>query len=270
MSSDNNNDQSQKIMTSHFTRSRGRYGSSENDCVKRARKMQPLKRKEMESNVVVDQSVPSGFICPLTLEIMFDPVLDAQGNTFERSALFQWLKHSPTSPVSRQPLNERMVTTNNALRDTIHELMGPAWVLQHNETEEQKQEKRMKGDHCGSGAGNAGKEMSRHRSKIDCFLQNTSKEIGGIELSLNSEGCCALRYDSITIVLDVPENVGVFCLYTKDLIRFITPLNQDQICRRALELNFLQGTTNTSCRRLFFLPTQSSKSIHFHYLPRVF
>jgi U-box domain len=244
MNSNNTEDQCQKIMTSPFTRSRGRQRRSETDCVKRSRKIQPMKRKEMETYAVTEQSVPSGFICPLTMEIMFDPVLDAEGNTFERSALFQWLKHSPTSPVSRQPLNERMVTSNNALRDTIHEFMGSAWVLQRKTVEETKPEKRMKVEQGDSCIGNAAKEMSRSRSKIDCFLQNTSKEIGGIELSLNSDGCCAFRYDSITIVLDVPENVGVFCLYTKDLIQGITQTNQDQICRRAMELNFLQGKSS--------------------------
>lgn len=252
MNSDNTDDQCQKIMTSPFTRSRGRQRSSENDCAKRSRKIQPIKRKERESIAVSEQSVPNGFICPLTMEIMFDPVLDAEGNTFERSALFQWLKNSPTSPVSRQPLNERMVTSNNALRDTIHEFMGSAWVQQRKATEETKPEKRMKGEQgIAIGTSNTGKEMSRSRSKIDCFLQNTSKEIGGIELSLNSDGCCAFRYDSITIVLDVPENVGVFCLYTKDLIQGITQTNQDQICRKAMELNFLQGTSFSGM--LFYL-----------------
>jgi U-box domain len=244
MNSDNTEDQCQKIMTSPFTRSRSRQRRSDTDCAKCTRKIQPMKRKEMESYSVADQSVPSGFICPLTMEIMFDPVLDAEGNTFERSALFQWLKHSPTSPVSRQPLNERMVTANNALRDTIHEFMGSAWLLQRKTSEETKPEKKMKGEQGTSSIVNAGKEMSRSRSKIDCFLHNTSKEIGGIELSLNSDGCCAFRYDSITIVLDVPENVGVFCLYTKDLIQGITQASQDQICRRAMELNFLQGTSD--------------------------
>lgn len=183
-------------------------------------------------------SAPRGFICPLTMEVMFDPVLDAEGNTYERSSLLKWLEHNQTSPVSRQPLNDRMIIANNAMRDTIHEYMGAAWV-------QQRKAERENEPH---GTQNSEKIPSRMRSKIDCFLRNTCNELGGLDLKLDADGCCAFRYDTITIVLDVPDQVGVFCLYTKDLLQG-NGLDQDKLCRRAMELNFLQGTARESCLR---------------------
>jgi hypothetical protein len=171
---------------------------------------------------------PSGFCCPLTMEPMFDPVLDSEGNTYERSALLTWLKDNRTSPVSRQPLNERMVITNNALRETIHEFMGPEWVA------------RQKAEHTRVKTTTI--LPSRMRSKIDCFLQHMCHELGGLDLKLNEYGCCAFQYDGITIVLDVPEHIGVFCLYTKNML---TGCFGKQIYQCALELNFLQGKTVT-------------------------
>ena len=49
-----------------------------------------------DSDVASDASsarVPKGFICPLTMEVMFDPVLDAEGNTYERLAVLEWHYH---------------------------------------------------------------------------------------------------------------------------------------------------------------------------------
>lgn len=229
-----------------------------------------LRREGAEEphTTTTDRNVPSGFVCPLTMEVMFDPVLDAEGNTFERISLLQWLKQSPTSPISRQPLSERMVTRNNALRESIHEFMGNEWVKQRQiATEKAIQSSVEPGITKSSKCASSSNEISRARAKIDCFLKNTSKEIGDIELKLNADGCCAFRYDTITIVLDVPDHVGVLCLYTKDLIHGISDYDQDLLCRRAMELNFLQGETRGGC--LSVRSTDLGREIMFSYTDRV-
>jgi hypothetical protein len=169
-----------------------------------------------------DCDVPKGFICPLTLDIMYDPVLDHEGNTFERRAIMEWLRRKRTSPVSRQPLNDKMLIPNNALRETIHELMGSDW---------------------------SDNQLRKHppvvlpmrglsfRAKIDCYLQSISQEISGINLCLNDQGHCIFQCDNISIVLFVPESVGVFCFYARHLI----PVATDSVKDLILELNFLQG-----------------------------
>ncbi len=42
---------------------------------------------------------PSSFLCPITHELMTDPVIDPDGNSFERSAIENWLKEHSTSPI---------------------------------------------------------------------------------------------------------------------------------------------------------------------------
>jgi U-box domain/Tir chaperone protein (CesT) family len=256
-------------MSTKIKKSKLQRGSStQNESSKRTRR-----EHAVQSLTTTECNVPSGFVCPLTMEVMFDPVLDAEGNTFERMSLLQWLKQSPTSPISRQPLSERMVTSNNALRESIHEFMGVEWIAQR----QQAMETVMKSGsgECTTTTNNSnnnnctttGKEISRARAKIDCFLRNTSKEIGDLELKLNADGCCAFRYDTITIVLDVPDHVGVLCLYTKDFIHGISHLDQDLLCRRAMELNFLQGETRGGC--LSVRTTEAGKEIMFSYTDRV-
>lgn len=41
----------------------------------------------------------SSFYCPITQELMTDPVVDPDGNSYERSAIEAWLKNNSTSPI---------------------------------------------------------------------------------------------------------------------------------------------------------------------------
>ena len=43
-------------------------------------------------------------ICPITQEPIKDPVFAPDFHTYERSALEQWLRTNPTSPMTRQPM----------------------------------------------------------------------------------------------------------------------------------------------------------------------
>ncbi len=46
--------------------------------------------------------LPLSFRCPLTLQLMRDPVITASGQTYERSALESWLRCRETSPQTRE------------------------------------------------------------------------------------------------------------------------------------------------------------------------
>ena len=43
---------------------------------------------------------PPSFICPLTLELMVDPVTAADGHSYESAAIKQWLQSSALSPLT--------------------------------------------------------------------------------------------------------------------------------------------------------------------------
>jgi hypothetical protein len=178
------------------------------------------------------------FLCPLTLDIMFDPILDSHGNTYERRALMKWIKEHRTSPVSRQPLSDCLVIPNIALRETIHEFMGSEWVS------EREREQRVQS--LAEPTLNVPTSSSTLRAKVDCYLRGASSELYGLDLTLNDEGCCAFRYDDITFVLDVPEKVGLFFFYTKNLLPGdlegdLEESARNRLHRKALEFNFLQG-----------------------------
>lgn len=48
--------------------------------------------------------------CPLTLDIMVDPVIAADGITYDRAAIANWLRDNNTSPITRQEISSTLIT----------------------------------------------------------------------------------------------------------------------------------------------------------------
>ncbi|KAK9164940.1 hypothetical protein Scep_000131 [Stephania cephalantha] len=64
--------------------------------------------------------IPHEFLCPITLEIMTDPVIVASGQTYERESIQKWLESNHrTCPKTRQPLAHLCLAPNFALRNLI-------------------------------------------------------------------------------------------------------------------------------------------------------
>jgi hypothetical protein len=56
----------------------------------------------------IDIDVPSFFVCPISLEIMKDPVTVSTGITYDRESIEKWLisKKNKTCPVTKQQLSD--------------------------------------------------------------------------------------------------------------------------------------------------------------------
>ncbi|XP_057966320.1 U-box domain-containing protein 15 [Malania oleifera] len=64
--------------------------------------------------------IPHEFLCPITLEIMTDPVIIATGQTYERESIQKWLdSNRRTCPKTGQTLSHLSLAPNYALRNLI-------------------------------------------------------------------------------------------------------------------------------------------------------
>ncbi|KAK9079229.1 hypothetical protein SSX86_000899 [Deinandra increscens subsp. villosa] len=65
--------------------------------------------------------VPTFFVCPISLELMKDPVTLATGITYDRESIEKWLftKKNNTCPVTKQVLLDLDLTPNHTLRRLI-------------------------------------------------------------------------------------------------------------------------------------------------------
>jgi len=71
-------------------------------------------------------SLPNTCYCPITMLPMVDPVMGPDRQTYERSAIEQWLDTHCVSPVTRQVMMKTQLIPNIALREVIEEYMKMA------------------------------------------------------------------------------------------------------------------------------------------------
>ena len=63
--------------------------------------------------------MPDDYICPITSEIMTDPVSALDGFTYERAAITEWLRTKDTSPKTGATLESKALIPNYNLRSVI-------------------------------------------------------------------------------------------------------------------------------------------------------
>tara|TARA_B110001450_G_scaffold211555_1_gene203183 strand:+ start:508 stop:2769 length:2262 start_codon:yes stop_codon:yes gene_type:complete len=62
----------------------------------------------------------SSFYCSITHEIMTNPYIDNEGNSYEYDAICTWLERNDTSPITRNKLYKTHLKPNRALLDVIN------------------------------------------------------------------------------------------------------------------------------------------------------
>jgi hypothetical protein len=66
-----------------------------------------------------EETIPDHFLCPITHEKINDPVVAADGYSYEKTAIEQWLAQHKTSPMTGAALLHRMLIPNHNLRSQI-------------------------------------------------------------------------------------------------------------------------------------------------------
>ncbi|CAN9497805.1 unnamed protein product [Ophioblennius macclurei] len=80
------------------------------------RKIEALKAEQVGS----DSEAPDEFLCPITRELMKDPVIAADGFSYERESMEGWIRgKKKTSPMTNLPLPTTLLTPNRSLKMAI-------------------------------------------------------------------------------------------------------------------------------------------------------
>lgn len=72
---------------------------------------------------------PPSFYCPISQQVMHDPVVVSDGHTYERRHIERWLQERNTSPVSNEELPQKAVFPNHALRNAISEYFDQVFSI---------------------------------------------------------------------------------------------------------------------------------------------
>ena len=83
-----------------------------------------LGRREAGHGTKRTASLPPQFLCPITGELMREPMTTSDGHAFERSAIERWLATHSTSPMTGMPLGHTSLAPAHALRQLIENATG--------------------------------------------------------------------------------------------------------------------------------------------------
>ncbi|KAI5613719.1 WD repeat, SAM and U-box domain-containing protein 1, partial [Silurus asotus] len=79
-----------------------------------------LRKIEELKMAPVSDGIPDEFLCPITHEVMKDPVIAADGYSYEREAIEGWIKtKTRSSPMTNLPLQTTLLTPNRTLKMAI-------------------------------------------------------------------------------------------------------------------------------------------------------
>ena len=70
-----------------------------------------------------ENSIPESFICPITQNIMSDPVVTPYGISYEKSAIEDWLNKNNNDPIAQKPLKKEDLVRNYALKGIIEDFI---------------------------------------------------------------------------------------------------------------------------------------------------
>ncbi|GMF24919.1 unnamed protein product [Phytophthora lilii] len=90
--------------------------------------------EDYEDEVMEDEgepAVPEQLICPITGCPMMDPVVAADGHSYEREAILQWFTSSDISPMTGMHMPTKQVFSNFTLRQLSEEVQAAATRRQH-------------------------------------------------------------------------------------------------------------------------------------------
>lgn len=77
----------------------------------------------MESIMFQSHQIPPTYVCSITNQIMLEPVTAADGHTYEREAIEQWLETYDTSPITKNILEHKRLMPNQDMQAAILEFL---------------------------------------------------------------------------------------------------------------------------------------------------
>ena len=115
--------------------------------------------------------IPQEYTCPITQELMVDPVISRYGQSYERKAIIEWLASGTHDcPLTRQPLSLANLVTNHRLRAQIEGWCDRQGMV--SPIEAQKQLKRLQKQKAkqeqGGSASNMDEEESSDEEEFVC------------------------------------------------------------------------------------------------------
>mmetsp|Transcript_39170 Transcript_39170/g.44668 ORF Transcript_39170/g.44668 Transcript_39170/m.44668 type:complete len:305 (+) Transcript_39170:123-1037(+) len=97
-----------------------------------------------------NRPLPDVYNCPITFDIIHNPVIDKDGTTYGRRAIVKWIKRNGKSPTTREEASINDLYPNNAIRDLILEELNKSEDSIHPSIRKWKEQKQQEDDEVSS------------------------------------------------------------------------------------------------------------------------
>jgi tetratricopeptide (TPR) repeat protein len=162
-----------------------------------------------------EASVPNEFVCPITLEIMTDPVIAKDGNSYERSAIEDALQRRQICPKNNiTPCTVADLISNINLRNAIQTWQAEQ-DRQAKESRQQTEEAKQTGQAKQAGETKQSKKRKKTKAPSNQSTTTTSEtttQEQSAYLSTNTKWLLAVGVTAITATLGV-----LYCYYNGTL-----------------------------------------------------
>tara|TARA_B110000208_G_scaffold191771_1_gene260017 strand:+ start:79 stop:753 length:675 start_codon:yes stop_codon:yes gene_type:complete len=74
--------------------------------------------------------IPTMLCCPITNEIISDPVIDKDGHTYEKFAIVEWLSINSISPITRTPMDVNDLIPNRVYKSAMEFFFADSCAIQ--------------------------------------------------------------------------------------------------------------------------------------------
>jgi ankyrin repeat protein len=203
------------------------------------------------------------FNCPITQQLMFDPVIASDGHTYEREAIEKWLEKNNTSPMINTVLQHKYLAPNFFAKKTIEQFLKDNnvcseekfWeVIKEGNVEELKKinflERHLesKDDNSGSSPFTVAVER-RHLAVAKILLENGAK----IDHK-NASGWTVLHwaaggyFDIVKFLLDHGANIEATDAYGETALHSAAECGDEDIVKLLLERGANYHATNKDNR----------------------
>ncbi|XP_047327905.1 U-box domain-containing protein 9-like [Impatiens glandulifera] len=162
---------------------------------------------------VVSTAVPEVFRCPISGELMMEPVVLASGQTYDRPFIQKWLKHGKrTCPLTQKMLNDPNLTPNHLVRELILQ-----WCKE-NDIDLSNTSPTIDDEAI----------MGSHRARLDSLLLRLSSS------SLHDKKEAAKELRSLT--KRMPQFRALFCESPNSLSKLLSPMSSSDSVIAHLDL----------------------------------
>ena len=74
-------------------------------------------------------NIPDSYFCPLSKQLMVSPMIDPEGNSYEKEAITEYLTTHKKSPITSKSLSIFAETASHSFMQFLQKVFGPTYCI---------------------------------------------------------------------------------------------------------------------------------------------